>query len=227
MAFLASLAALLAVLVILVSTRTWRDGQQADVRRLPQWASVSAVTAAIALGFIYLPTDPLVARYGALAGESISADMRVQIWRDTTRLIKDYPLFGCGLGSYGSCFLRYKTVAPMGTVDYAHNDYLQVLSELGVFGFVAGLALVARVLLLTIRGARYASSADNRFMAIASAGAITAILLHSFVDFNMYVPANGLEFAWILGVAAVYTNSRAGQTPGSQKTALALSSARG
>jgi hypothetical protein len=49
-------------------------------------------------------------------------------------------------------------------------------------------------------------------IAIGCLGAASAILLHSFVDFNMYVPANGLEFAWILGVAAVSSSGSLNQS---------------
>jgi hypothetical protein len=29
------------------------------------------------------------------------------------------------------------------------------------------------------------------------------VLLHSLVDFNMYVPANTMAFAWIAGISSV------------------------
>ena len=203
-AFVTSLAAIFVVLATVFATRNWHDGPLANIREWPRWMPVTAVAAVVVLCFMYLQTNALAARFADLPGKgSISADTRAQIWRDTTRLVRDYPIFGCGLGSYGSCFLRYKIVAPEGTVDYAHNDYLQVLAEFGVFGFAVGLFFIIRILRRTVQAALYADSADKRLLAIGCLGAATAILLHSFVDFNMYVPANGFEFAWILGVAAI------------------------
>jgi O-antigen ligase len=227
MAFIAALAAVFVVLAAVITTRDWRNSTHDRIRPWRQWMAVGAVAALILVGFIYLPTDPLVARFADLAStEKVSADVRAQIWRNTTSLIKDYPLFGCGLGSYASCFLRYKTVAPMNTVDFAHNDYLQVLAELGLFGFCAGLLLVARVLLCAIRATLYARSGDERYISIACLGSMVAILLHSFVDFNMYVPANAFECAWIIGIAAMYTNSRAQAKAQTRETAaLALNAA--
>jgi O-antigen ligase len=207
-AFLASLAATLAVLAGIFLVPSRGDGSERTTPRWVRWAALATASALIVVGFIFLPKDSFVARFAELPStEGVSSEIRLQIWKDTTRLVRAYPLFGCGAGSYGSCFLRYKNVAPMQTVDYAHNDYLQVLAEFGLFGFVAGLILVARFVLCGIRGARRASSADERYVAIACLGAIVAILLHSFVDFNMYVPANGFEFAWILGIAAAYRGS--------------------
>jgi O-antigen ligase len=159
----------------------------------------------VLLGFVFLPTDPLIARFSDFTRvEDVSADTRAQIWRDTTNLIKAYPLTGCGWGAYQATFLKFKTVAPMNTVDYAHNDYFQVLAELGIVGFVAGLIFVLRLVGHTIRGATYSMSFDERYLAIACIGSFTAILLHSFVDFNMYIPANSLVFAWIAGIASVH-----------------------
>jgi hypothetical protein len=37
---------------------------------------------------------------------------------------------------------------------------------------------------------------------------MTAILLHSLVDFNMYIPANGFAFAWIAGIAGIHLRRR-------------------
>jgi hypothetical protein len=45
------------------------------------------------------------------------------------------------------------------------------------------------------------SDPGNRWLAIACIGSFAAIGLHSFVDFNLYIPANALLLAWISGVA--------------------------
>ena len=209
MGFVAMLSSIFVVVAAVVLTRNPHNLPETRDRQWPKWLMVGGLAVVVGLGFFYLQTDALVARF-ALTGVpgDVSSETRIQIWKDTKQLIKDYPLFGCGAGSYDSCFLRYKTVAPMNTVDYAHNDYLQVLAEFGVFGFVAGLIFVARLLMLTIRGAFSRGSSDNRFIAIACLGSMTAILLHSLVDFNMYVPTNGFAFAWVLGLAAAASPRR-------------------
>ena len=76
--------------------------------------------------------------------EDISADTRAQIWSDSRGIVSAFPLFGVGLGGYESALYRFKTVAPMHTVDFAHNDYLQVLTEMGIIGrsVVVGMPVV-------------------------------------------------------------------------------------
>ncbi|HXW14884.1 MAG TPA: hypothetical protein VEN79_10275, partial [Terriglobia bacterium] len=38
--------------------------------------------------------------------------------------------------------------------------------------------------------------------AVACAGALAAILVHSLADFNLYIPANAMLLAWISGMVA-------------------------
>jgi O-antigen ligase len=84
-------------------------------------------------------------------------------------------------------------------VDFAHNDYLQVLAEFGLIGFLLLAALLIRTLVRVFRATL--GDGPQRYLAIACGGSLTAILLHSFVDFNLYIPANAMVLAWIAGVA--------------------------
>lgn len=72
------------------------------------------------------------------------------IWRDTWRLWRDQPWFGCGLGryhvefpAYASPELRQLWPQQRVIVNFAHNEYLQVLAETGVAGIAALLGVLA------------------------------------------------------------------------------------
>jgi O-antigen ligase len=208
MAFLASLAALFVVAMLtLASRRSSGDSKgPSGWRKLRPAATVAAV---LLLGFLVLQTDAMMGRFTELASsDKVSADARGEIWRNTVDLIKAFPLFGCGLGGYQSGLLRFQTVAPLKTVNYAHNDYLQVQAEMGIVGLLVGLLFVGRLLQQTVAGVRKAPSVEERYLAIACAASMTAMLLHSLVDFNMYVPANGMVFAWVAGIACTYARPR-------------------
>ena len=161
------------------------------------------VVLGVALLFILLPTRELVERFAAMAGTGdANGEVRSQIWRETLPLVRAYPLTGCGLGTFESAFLRYKHVAPMFIVDYAHNDYLQTLAELGIVGFALGLALVWRIMTRVVRLALFHQESPGWALALGLAGGIAALLLHSLTDFNLYIPANAMTLAWICGLAA-------------------------
>ena len=199
MGFLASLASLFAIGSLALGAR--RQGWK-------RWLPIASFAALVLLGFVLLPSDPLIARYAQLApADAISSDMRTGMWRDTLGLIKAFPLFGCGLGAFESCFPRFQTVAPMYTIDFAHNDYLQYLSELGALAFLAGLLFVLGLFRQAIRSAMDEPSTDRRCVALACTGSFVAISLHSFVDFNLYIPSNAMLLAWIAGIAATSLHS--------------------
>ncbi len=88
---------------------------------------------------------------------------------------------------------KFENAAP--TVDYAHNDYLQYLAELGLIGFALALGVMGRCLYWMGRGL------DRSRLVAGACGAVAAMGMHSMVDFNLYIPANALVLAWILGMA--------------------------
>jgi O-antigen ligase len=193
MGFTASLVALFVVGVLAVSSR--RPARGAMRRR---GLALAITGAAVLLAFLFMPSEKLMSRFGALA-ELDSQNERVGFWKETLPLIADYPVIGCGLGAYESCFLPYKSVDPEYTVGYAHNDYLQVMAEFGLPAFGCLLALTALAYGTALR--RTNPKHPGRWLAIASVGALSAILLHSFVDFNLYVPANGFLTVWVAAMA--------------------------
>ncbi len=182
-------------------------------KRRKSWAAIPAISVALVvgvsvLGFVFLPSNRLVNRFAEIAStEEITAEGRLELWSDTLELIGAYPLFGCGLGAYESAMLPYNRSHPLARTDYAHNDYLQLLAELGAVGFLIAAALAAAVLSSALRAASAAAEDDGRYLGLACVGAIAAMLVHSSVDFNLYIPANALVLAWISGISAGLASS--------------------
>jgi O-antigen ligase len=89
---------------------------------------------------------------------------------------------------------RHETLYDGLVVDHVHNDYAEALAETGLLGAICGLGF----LWLLFRGARMGFEASQgHFSRALHAGAIVALsglLLHSFVDFNLHIPANALLF---------------------------------
>jgi O-antigen ligase len=170
--------------------------------RKRQGGAVGLVAALALAGFVFLPPDRLILRFAQLVSTDPTGGGRAQLWAETIPLIRAYPVFGCGLGGYETAFWRFKVSGPLLTDDFAHNDYLQLLAELGLVGFAIGATLAFSVVRMAVRRAVGSRDPGTRYFAVACAGALAAILLHSLADFNLYIPANAMLLAWIAGMTA-------------------------
>jgi len=199
MGFIATLSSLFVMGTLAFGTRqlSW-----AASSRKRQIITVGLVAALVLAGFLFLPPDRLIARFAQLVSTDSTGGGRAQLWAETIPLIKAYPVFGCGLGGYETAFMRFKVSGPLVTDDFAHNDYLQLLAELGVVGFAIGATLAFAVVRTAVRRAVGSRDLGARYFAVACAGALAAILVHSLADFNLYIPANAMLLAWIAGMVA-------------------------
>lgn len=169
---------------------------------LPRGASAAALGASVLAAIWFLPSGALLERFASLAvTDELNTAFRVGLWRDSLSVFAAYPWFGCGLGAFRSAFSFHKTGAPTNDVDYAHNDYLQLLAELGVVGAILASLFLAGVTMFLFRRLRRERDIDARGLSLACLGSLAAIGLHSMVDFNLYIPANAFALAWVFGVA--------------------------
>ena len=107
-----------------------------NFRGMRRWLAVAGVTVAIALIFLFLPTNQLASAYaGFVSNDPASIEGRAPIWNDSRQLLRAYPIFGTGLGTYQTAFLKYQTSNLDVDFTFAHNDYLELASELGAVGF--------------------------------------------------------------------------------------------
>jgi O-antigen ligase len=143
-----------------------------------------------------------VSRFENVGQEYSSLDQsRFSIWRDAVKLIERHPALGTGLGTFPVAFTSVQTSFLGQFVNHAHNDYVELASDVGV---PAALMLFATFVFILVRAARaFLHGAGNfdRAIALGCVGSIVAILLHSLTDFNSYMPANALVFSVVLGLA--------------------------
>jgi len=168
-------------------------------RRAWRWAVPLALPLAI---LILLPTRELILRFADMAStREVSQADRVKIWRDTLRVMGAYKWTGCGLGAFEHGMFRYQTAAPVNTVDFAHNDFLQILAELGIPGGLLVLALAGWIAARVLAVVLWRRSTRNWELAIGLLASFVTVGVHSLADFNLYIPANALVFAWLTGMA--------------------------
>ena len=82
-----------------------------------------------------------------------SSNGRFQYWSDAFEQIQDHPIIGAGLGNWKIASISYGKEHVIGyTVPYhAHNDFIHIFAEVGVFGGVAYLSLFALLTFYLLR----------------------------------------------------------------------------
>jgi len=118
----------------------------------------------------------------------------------TIPLIKDYVVFGAGPGSFYVTFPRYRTEKVVLFYDYAHNDYAQFAAESGLLGLGLLGLFVAMSLAAALAAQWKRRDPLMRGMSFACVMGVTAILIHSWVDFNLQIPANACYFMVLLAL---------------------------
>ncbi|MGH9578247.1 MAG: O-antigen ligase family protein, partial [Terriglobales bacterium] len=128
-----------------------------------------------------------------LGMESVEG-VRRNILRDGLKMAADRPLTGWGLGAFPVVYPQYRSFYTSKFVNQAHNDYLQVLVETGVTGFALVLWGIFALYREAFRKMRRAPAA-LRSPVLAAVVGCTGLLVHSFLDFNLHIPANAALFA--------------------------------
>jgi O-antigen ligase len=132
---------------------------------------------------------------------SFAVEQRDEVNIYTIEYWQDYLWTGSGLGSYYLTFPRYRGGDVKVFYDHAHNDYLEFGAETGIIGVLLVGSIVVLSLGLALLAQYRRRDSLSRGMAFSAVMAITALLIHSSVDFNLQIPANAATFIVILAMA--------------------------
>jgi len=128
--------------------------------------------------------------------------IRLQITKDSLRMFAQRPILGWGLGTFPTVYPRYRTFYTNLFVNEAHNDYAQLLVETGLLGFGLTLWFVIRLYQHGLPTSRRWEFKWDGALSLAALLGCTGIVFHSFVDFNLQIPANAAVFYVFCGLAA-------------------------
>ena len=183
-------------------------------------------------GLIVLAVFLLIGAYGVHVGlehtverfqsEQIQSSFegRYRYAEKTMDVFRDYKLTGVGVGNFRYAYPRYQAPEDMGLlIDYAHNDWAQLLAEAGIAGFMVVLFGIGYFVYFFF--SRWRSRRDPYVLGLGVVGpAVLAVMgLHSFFDFNLHIPANVLVLAAVvvIGQAAMLIRVRQAGEKSEQK----------
>jgi tetratricopeptide (TPR) repeat protein/O-antigen ligase len=158
------------------------------------------------IGLAWFGSGRIVEKFSHLNDPSWQA--RLWVWRGTIEIIKDFPLLGTGLGTFVHIFPKYRLPQTKLFFSYAHNDFLELLSEGGVLGFAFISILFFFFLRKTVRllFSRRDTWAIN--LTVGGLSSFLAISIFSFSDFNLHIPANTVLLCVIIGLITTVVNLR-------------------
>ncbi len=206
----ASAALIMAVAIVLTQSRSgmaavavallavaWFIARRSDGR----WrAAALGYIAVVLVGAVSWAGADLVAARFQQAPAEIGG--RLGAWRDTVRIVKDFPVFGAGIGGYARAMLVYQTGSRERMFAEAHNDYLQLLAEGGALVCVPALGVLALFVAAVRR--RLIANEDNEMTFWLRRGAVAGLLAaaaQSTVEFSLQMPGNAALFIVLAAMA--------------------------
>jgi O-antigen ligase len=170
------------------------------IMRRKNWKAALAFGAfvVIALGLLaWLGGGELLERIASIQSETrteLSGGKRLTIDQDSLRMFLQKPVLGWGLGVFPDIYPQSSTLATNLQVGMAHNDYLQLLVEMGVLGFGTALWFLLTLFRSAVGKLKPWPPDTNSALILAAMLGVTGILVHSFLDFNLQIPGNAALF---------------------------------
>jgi O-antigen ligase len=153
----------------------------------------------------WLGGKELTNRIGSISTEArteLSGGVRLSIDRDSLRMFRAKPVLGWGLGTFPVVYPKFRSFYTNFFVNEAHNDYLQLLAELGVLGFATmGWFLIVLYRTAFQKIGNWTSEVTGS-LSLSCVLGVTGILVHSLFDFNLKIPANAALFYVVCTLAA-------------------------
>lgn len=124
---------------------------------------------------------------------------RFRYWLASWKMINEHPLFGMGVGTFMANFSKF---LPDSNISYAHNCYLQIWAETGIFSLLSFMVFIVSFICLAVK--KFIASRDLLLLGLLS-GAI-GFLAHSFFDTNLYSLRLAILFWVWVGLISIRTH---------------------
>jgi len=160
----------------------------------------------LVIGFlVWLGSNELTQRLISIhseAREEITGGMRFSIDRDGLQMFLKRPVLGWGLGTFPTVYPQFRSFYTTFFVNQAHNDYLQLLVETGLAGFLISAWFLVMVFRRAVSKLGNWTETSSGALTAASLLSCIGILVHSSLDFNLQIPANAALFYVLCTIAA-------------------------
>jgi len=133
---------------------------------------------------------------------------RFFVWEDTLSIIKDYPVFGTGFGTFVHIYPGYRTAPTQLIFKHAHNDYLELATDGGIVAIALVAWFVAALLIKTFRTCKKRRERYSIYLFYGILAGLIALAIHSISDFNLHNGANSIYASLMLGLLVSSSHTR-------------------
>ncbi len=163
--------------------------------------TAAATLLLITVGALALQHAPVRERMLSLRhpGAESSVQSRLDAWRDSLRIWRQYPLLGAGPNAFRAVYPQHRTTTARDARDFAENEYVQWLAETGIAGTLL-LAWGAVILVRRLGTAWREAGPAVAGQLAAATGALVAAAVHALVDFPMHLPLYALTLGSLTGM---------------------------
>jgi O-antigen ligase len=170
------------------------------------WVPVTGAALLAGVSLLLFTTSPLAkGRWNEtvdlFSGHNIDSYIRIELARDALLIAHDHPYFGTGPATFTFVHPRYQDSTFAYLAELTHDDYLNCLDDYGVVGFGLAMFFVALVTLKFFRPLDIDHRWHDRVLVATGFAAWAAYLVHSWVDFNLHIPANAQMLFALTGLA--------------------------
>jgi O-antigen ligase len=193
-----SRAAMLAVALAAVCAAATHGRGTIARHRWSRAVVAAAAIASVALIVVYLPMR------GTQQSVSAALNVRTELARTSLRMLATDPAFGIGVGQYPQRSGSFSSpelliLFPPARNENAHNNFLQILAELGLAGFVAFIWILTAAA-GSIRRKLASAPADS--IAWGTAAGLAAFLISCLAGHPLLIREVAYAFWVLLGAAA-------------------------
>jgi O-antigen ligase len=135
---------------------------------------------------------------------------RTALWKGNWAMVKDYPVFGVGLGANKSHLRKYYDefgYPPGQRESHAHNQYLQYWAGTGTLGFFCFLSFLFIILRYAYAGIKSNKSEFDEKLFLGLLAALLCFLVGSLTESNFNIAKNRFFFLLIASIAIAWSGS--------------------
>lgn len=132
---------------------------------------------------------------------------RLLIWHNTIEIIKEKPLSGYGVGNHKLAIMKVECAKKHDYIvsDHAHNDFLEMFSELGIFGCLIYVLTYVLAAIYTLKQ-MFAKGVNELFRLRAMVGGTIILTYMNDAMFNFPLERADCQIYLAIGLALLISN---------------------